>query len=372
MQDDLFPAASCLQFSIELGEIETNLQRVQAFLEAQPPVPGTLVVLPEIWATGFDYPRTEELGQRTPEILAWMQETSKKGGFFLAGSLTNPTLEAPRPFNTLFLIGPEGMLGSVSKLHLFRFWQEDNHYAAGKTAPLLASPYGVIGGLVCYDLRFPEVARRQVFAGARLLIVSAQWPLSRLDHWQTLLRARAIENQCYIVACNGCGTTGAMEMAGHSMIIGPDGQILAQAGQDPTLITSPLDAAVVDRQRNRFFPAGERAWTGQNKEKIVSLDRLQDELMRISRHGCRFSLVTGNFSRFEADQIEQLEQARSQADGLVVGVLHNGGALPGSESQAQQARILAALGCVDFVVSYTKDEQTQLEQLFAQPVHTTL
>ena len=118
MDDALFPAASCLQFSIELGEIATNLQRVQAVLAAQPPVPGTLVVLPEIWATGFDYPQTERLGQRTPEILAWMQEQSQKGGFFLAGSLTNLPPDAPHPFNTLFLVGPEGVLGSVSKQQL--------------------------------------------------------------------------------------------------------------------------------------------------------------------------------------------------------------------------------------------------------------
>ena len=130
------------------------------------------------------------------------------------------------------------------------------------------------------------------------------------------------------------------------MIIGPDGQILAQAEQEPTLITAPLDATVVDQQRSRFFPAGERTWTGQDREKIVSFDQLQSAIAQISRHGSRFSLATGDFTRIEVEQVEQLEQARSQSEGLVVGILDNGDPPTGSADQQKQARILAALGCV--------------------------
>jgi hypothetical protein len=83
--------------------------------------------------------------------------------------------------------------------------------------------------------------------------------MTRIDHWQTLLRARAIENQVYVVAANGCGLTGAMEMAGHSMLIGPDGTVLQAAGTEATVIGCNLDAALVDQQRSRFFPAGRRA-----------------------------------------------------------------------------------------------------------------
>ena len=118
------------------------------------------------------------------------------------------TEDGSLPFNRLFLVGPKGVLGSLPKQHLFAFWQEDSFYQGGQAEPLIRTPHGPVGGLVCYDLRFPETARRQVFAGSRLLAVSAQWPLTRLDHWQTLVRARAIENQVYVVAANGCGLTG--------------------------------------------------------------------------------------------------------------------------------------------------------------------
>jgi rfaE bifunctional protein nucleotidyltransferase chain/domain len=359
-KDALFPAVACLQFPIVLGEVERNLAQVRNMLSAHPPAEDTLVLLPEIWATGFDYPRTMELGLRTPEILAAATEMAAAHRIFLAGSLTEAGPNGKAPRNTLFLVGPEGMLGSLSKQHLFRFWQEDRYYRCGESGPLLPTPFGPIGGLICYDLRFPEVARRQVFAGSRLLIVSAQWPLIRLDHWQTLLRARAIENQCYIAACNGCGVTGTMEMAGHSMIIGPDGQMLAQAGNAAALITAALDPAAVDAQRNRFFPAGERSWLHADSSKIRDLNHLLAELRLIRRHGNRVAFTNGCFDILHAGHVSYLEQARRTADCLVVGLNTDDSVRdlkgPGRpvNTENDRARVLAALGCVDYVVLFSE------------------
>lgn len=356
-RDGLVPAVACLQFPIVLGEVERNLDQVRTLLEAHPPAQDTLVLLPEIWATGFDYPRTQEFGRRTPEILAAVQQLAATRQIFLAGSLTQQSEEEQGlPRNTLFLVGPEGVLGSLSKQHLFRFWQEDRYYQGGQAAPLLFTPYGPLGGLICYDLRFPEVAKRQTFAGSRLLVLSAQWPLSRLDHWQTLVRARAIENQCYVAACNGCGLTGGMEMAGHSMIVGPDGQVRQQAGTEATLISAPLDPAVVDEQRSRFFPAGDRPWTGADKDKIRDPDQLLIELALLRRHGSRVAFTSGFFDVLHAAHVRALEQARRSADCLVVGLntavsapLLKGPSRP-VHDETDRARVLAALGCVDYVV----------------------
>jgi len=356
MRDELFPAVACLQFPIALGEVERNLEQVRGLLAAHSPSPGTLVLLPEIWATGFDYPHTEELGLRTPEILQTMQQLARDGEIFLAGSLTEPKSGASLPSNTLFVVGPEGPLGSIGKQHLFRFWQEDQYYQRGQQGPLITTPYGPLGGMVCYDLRFPEVAKRQAFAGSRLLIVSAQWPLSRLDHWQTLLRARAIENQAYVAACNGCGVTGTMEMAGHSMIIAPNGQVLHQADGEACLISASLDSAVVDEERRRFFPAGDRPWLQANKDKVLSLEKLLETLMPLRRHGSRVAFVSGDFPALGASEAEYLESARRRADCLVVGLTKGPTprwqpeATPPSPSLPERARVLTALGCVDFVV----------------------
>ncbi len=364
MKDGLFPAVACLQFPIVLGEVQHNIEQVRALLAAEPPGPGSLVLLPEIWATGFDYQRTEEHGRLATEILAAMQEMARAGACFLAGSLTTPQKGQGRPRNTLFLVGPEGVIGSLSKQHLFRFWQEDQYYQGGQAEPLMATPHGPLGGLICYDLRFPEVAKRQAFAGSRLLVVSAQWPLSRLDHWQTLVRARAIENQCYIAACNGCGVTGKMEMAGHSMIVGPDGQVLQQAGTEARLITTLLDPALVDEQRRRFFPAGDRPWLGADAQKIVSIDQLLAELRHIRRHGSRIAFTNGCFDILHAGHVSYLEQARRTADCLVIG-LNTDASVKGLKgpsrpvnNEGDRARVLAALGCVDYVVLF--DEATPI------------
>ncbi len=364
MKDTLFPAVACLQFPIARGEVERNLDQVRTMLAAQLQAPGTLILLPEIWATGFDYPRTRELGQQTGKILETMRELAAGGQVFFAGSLTEPQEGPDLPRNTLFLVGPEGVIGSLSKQHLFRFWQEDQYYQEGQAGSLISTPFGPLGGLICYDLRFPEVAKRQAFAGSRLLVVSAQWPLSRLDHWQTLVRARAIENQCYLAACNGCGVTGSMEMAGHSMIVAPDGQVLQEAGCEATLITSPLHSDLVDEQRHRFFPAGDRPWLQADAQKIVSVEQLAAALSLIRRHGSRIAFTNGCFDILHAGHVSYLEQARRSADCLVVG-LNTDASVQGLKgpsrpinNQRDRARVLAALGCVDYVVLF--DEETPL------------
>lgn len=365
-QDGLFPAVACLQFPIALGEVERNIQQVQDLLQAHPPAANTLVVLPEIWATGFDYPRTQQWGQQAPIILAAMQDMAAFHHIFLAGSLTDPAPGGELPRNTLFVVGAEGVVDSLSKQHLFSFWQEDLFYQPGRLKPLLSTPCGPVGGMVCYDLRFPEVARRQAFAGSRLLILSAQWPMSRLDHWQTLLRARAIENQCYIVACNGCGQTGTMEMAGHSMIIGPDGTVLRQAGTEGTVIAAKLDAAQVDEQRRRFFPAGARSWRGDDSDKIRTLEQLQSALPMIRRHGSRIAFTNGCFDILHAGHVSYLERARRTADCLVVG-LNTDASVRGLKgpsrpinTEANRARVLAALGCVDYVILFGEETPLRL------------
>lgn len=368
-RDDLFPAVACVQFSIALGEVERNIAQVRTALAAHRPAAETLVVLPELWATGFAYSRTVELGRQTPAILAIMRRMAEEFRIYVAGSLTEITGEGELPRNTLFLVGPQGVLGVLSKQHLFAFWQEDLHYRPGQAGALLQTPHGPLGGLICYDLRFPEVARRHIFAGSRLLMVSAQWPISRLDHWHTLLRARAIENQCYIAACNGCGVTGGLEMAGHSMIIGPDGEVLQQAQTEPTVLATPLAAELVDAQRARFFPAGDRSWLSLDHEKISNLNELLAGLRLMRRHGSRIAFTNGCFDILHAGHVSYLEQARRTADCLVVGLNTDASVreLKGPNrpinGEADRARVLAALGCVDFVVLFP--EATPLDLITA-------
>ena len=362
----LFPAAACVQFPIALGEVERNINQVEGLIDQYQPASDTLLLLPEMWATGFDYPRTVELGQRTPEILAAMQRIADRHGVYLAGTLTDLPEEGTLPFNRLFLVGPRGVLGSLPKQHLFSFWQEDFFYQSGQAAPLIRTPHGPVGGLICYDLRFPETARRQVFAGSRLLAVSGQWPLTRLDHWQTLVRARAIENQVYVVAANGCGRTGTMEMAGHSMIVAPDGTVVQSAGTEAAVIGCPLDNDLIDEERRRFYPAGDRTWLHADRQKIRSLDELRVELALIKRQGSRIAFTNGCFDILHAGHVSYLEEARRTADCLVVGLNADcsvrGLKGPGRpvNGEVDRARVLAALGCVDYVVLFAEETPLRL------------
>ena len=126
------------------------------------------------------------------------------------------------------------MLGVYRKMHLFGLFDEDQYLAPGQSPLVLDLPWGTTGLAICYDLRFPEIFRRYAIKeNAKMVIISAEWPLARLAHWRALLIARAIENQCFIVACNAAGEAGDTVMAGHSMIIDPWGQIVVEAGEPP-------------------------------------------------------------------------------------------------------------------------------------------
>jgi predicted amidohydrolase len=106
--------------------------------------------------------------------------------------------------------------------------------------------------MICYDIRFPELARRLALGGAKLLLVPAEWPNPRLHHWRTLLTARAIENQMYVVACNRTGVSGSTSFFGHSMVIDPWGEIVAEADEQETILQATIDLALVDEVRTRI------------------------------------------------------------------------------------------------------------------------
>ncbi|MGX9727795.1 MAG: D-glycero-beta-D-manno-heptose 1-phosphate adenylyltransferase [Candidatus Electronema sp. VV] len=361
----IFPHAACLQVEIHSGGTQANLRQFRELLAAQQFPDNTLVVLPEVWASGFDYPNAAALAQQTPAILDELQTTAAERRCWFAGSLLEPQ-PGGKPCNTLFLVGPDGVAGKYQKHHLFRFWEEGEYLQAGQEPLPISSPFGPLGGLVCYDLRFPEISRSHVFAGSRLIIVSAQWPSTRLAHWRLQAQARAVENQAFVVACNGCGAVGEGRLAGHSLIIAPDGQILAEAGEGAECVQARLDEAELDKLRSRFCTAGERPWPGWDKNKIVSLETLQERLALIRRQGSRIVFTNGCFDLLHAGHVDYLEQARACGDCLVVGLNADSSVrrLKGPSrpvnSEADRARVLAALGCVDFVTIFPEDTPQQL------------
>lgn len=249
---------SLVQMDVALGKPEVNLARVREQTREAARRGARLVVLPELWSTGYDLEHAA--GQAAAPgtgIFAAMSDLAREQRVHLAGSCLS--LLGPDRFgNTLLLAAPDGPAAYYSKLHLFRLMDEHRYLTAGERPVLAETPWGKAGLAICYDLRFPELFRLYALAGARLILLVAEWPYPRLVHWQTLLRARAIENQLYVVACNRVGSSGETRFFGHSCVIGPDGAILAEGGTEEELLTVELDLERVGQVRAAMPVFGDR------------------------------------------------------------------------------------------------------------------
>jgi predicted amidohydrolase len=246
--------AGFLQFDVHRNDIVKNFSQVRkGLLEISAPskqVSPGIIVMPELWATDFDYEKLPDLVKKIPELLLLLQELSAKHQMYLVGSL--PELSNSSYYNTLYITGPNGIAGTYRKQKLFSPMAEDSFFTPGTDPYPIQTTLGPVAGLVCYDLRFPELLRNQVALGANLLVVPAQWPAARVNHWRILLQARAIENQMFVVAANRCGTTGETTFGGHSMIVGPDGTILLEAGKGAEYSGIMLDPAMTSAARSLF------------------------------------------------------------------------------------------------------------------------
>ena len=365
MGSNFFSQAGFLQFEITFGEPAANLAHVANLLHELAPARKAIVVLPELWAYGFDYENAENHARQTPFLLHELTGLAAERDIVLAGSMMEAE-EGEGIHNTLYFVGPEGVLGSYQKQHLFSFWQEDSNFASGKSFAPVSSSLGMIGGMVCYDLRFPECARKQAFQGAQLIVVSAEWPTVRIDHWQVLLKARAIENQVFIVACNSCGTTGKYVLGGNSMVIGPDGTILLQAGENEEARVTDLDMQELAKIRMNFCPPGERPRPVHDCEKHVELSQLLERIRDIRQQKSRIAFTNGCFDILHSGHVSYLEKARSAADCLVVGMNSDGSvrSIKGADRpvnrELDRARILSSLACVDYVVIFDEDTPQEL------------
>lgn len=363
-QSPLIPSfAGFLQFDVRQGQVADNLASVTRLLAQLAPPPQSLVALPELWATGFAFDQMASLAARTPEILEQLASLAASHQVYLAGSLMEKEDEDGQAFfhNTLYVTGPEGVVGRYRKQHLFAPMDEDRHFTAGDCLQPMVTPVGQLAGLVCYDLRFPELARLQAKMGAGMLLVTAQWPLARLPHWRALLVARAIENQLFVVACNRCGTTGDTSFAGHSMIVDPDGVILQEADEAETTGGAPLAGAMLAAVRNRFNTVGSAPFLMDDQDKIKTLPALVELAARLRQTGQRLVFTNGCFDILHPGHVTYLEQSRRLGDCLIVGLNsdHSVRRLKGEgrpvNREEDRARLLAALGCVDYVVLFAED-----------------
>lgn len=244
---------ACLQFDIAFGDPEANYKKAAEWLEQAAAGGCELAVLPELWTTGYDLTRLGDIADAGAErTKAFLQEAAKKHQMhIIGGSVANDTGSGVK--NTMIIVDKNGgIVHEYSKLHLFRLMNEEKYLIDGDGDGLFELDGETMAGFICYDIRFPEWFRKHVLNGARVLFVPAEWPLARLDHWRTLLSARAIENQAYVVACNRSGSDPDNVFAGHSVIIGPWGEVIAEAGEEEELLTGDVDFDAIDEIRSRI------------------------------------------------------------------------------------------------------------------------
>lgn len=240
------------QIDIVLGDPAANLAHVSD-LAAQAAAAGAeLLVLPELWSTGYALDRAEELATPLDSgVFAELAKLARQHQIAICGSALS---QGPgRPTNTAVLFGPDGAaLGAYSKIHLFGLMNEDQWLSPGNNAPVIDTPWGPTALAICYDLRFPELLRSYAVRGAGVVILPSEWPHPRGEHWRTLVQARAIENQCFVLACNRVGSDRANTFCGHSMIVDPWGAVVAEAAEAPTLLTATLDLSLIETVRSRM------------------------------------------------------------------------------------------------------------------------
>ena len=233
--------AACAQFHVRRGDVDGNLASAETALRAAADDGAQLVVLPEMWTTSFVKEPTQDLLREAKAAEQTITQISDELGLVVVGGGLEE--EKGAFFNQCLVVDSGKVLGSYRKIHLFSPNAEHRHLRPGTAPLILDTRLGKLGVMICYDIRFPELVRYYFHMGVEVLVVPAQWPEARSDHWRTLLKARAIENQMFVLGCNRTGAEESLKneetlvFPGDSRIVDPMGGVLARGdgGEDPVL-----------------------------------------------------------------------------------------------------------------------------------------
>ncbi|MCX8228450.1 MAG: hypothetical protein OTJ44_00675 [Planctomycetota bacterium] len=228
---------SALPFDVRPGEVQENLRVVLETLESLPDV-VQLLLLPEKWTTSFLPAFSSNLRQQSEEALRVVHQAAEKRGLVVVGSA--PGGDEEKPFNEIHFLGIAGSHRPYRKRLLFSPTGEGRQIARGTAHPqVVETPLGSMMAVVCYDLRFPEVTRHAFYQEADFLLVPAQWPTPRAKLFDLLVKARAAENQQWVLACNRAGSAPLgeqlLDFPGTAWLVNPSGQVHAEVGKDGVL-----------------------------------------------------------------------------------------------------------------------------------------
>lgn len=231
------------QIDIALGEPDRNYQTVTQAVKDAAKAGADVVVFPEMWNTGYALTELARLadqdGWRTKQTLS---RAAKENQIAVVGGSVATVRAGGQYYNTTYIYDQNGNLtGSYDKVHLFGLMHEDEFIQAGSQGSFFELKGVKSASFICYDLRFPEWFRTVAKQGADVIYVVAEWPTPRIEQWEALVKARAIENQAFVVAVNRVGHDDENSYNGHSLVVDPLGNVIADAGEKAGLTLAELD-----------------------------------------------------------------------------------------------------------------------------------
>lgn len=244
---------ACIQMDVAPKSEEYNLKKALKMIDESVECGAKIVCLPELFTTGFDFQYIKRCERSIPNKIT--NELAKKAEklkiFIIGGSL--PIIDGKNRYNTSLLFDPNGrIVGKYNKIHLFPLMGEDKYFNYGEEYRTYKTEFGNFGIIICYDIRFPELTRNLTLLGAEIIFVPSQFPSRRLDHWKILVRARAIENQIFVVAVNRVGEDSKNSFCGNSMIVDPWGKVLTSNKEKEEIIVTSINLDIVYDVRKRL------------------------------------------------------------------------------------------------------------------------
>jgi len=241
-----------IQMDIKPGDVEFNLKTAILLTEKSLKFDPKIIVFPEMFATGFAYPYINKIAKDHFTDLAafFLNLAFKTGAYVIGGSI--PEFREDRLYNTCLVASPERkIIGAYSKVHPFSLTDEVKYFTGGDNISVIDTPLAKLGINICYDIRFPEIARKMTVEGAEILIVPSQFPHPREHHWTTLLKSRAIENQVYTIGVNRIGGRNP-EYFGHSMVVDPYGETVEELDNKEGVLVAEIDLNRLDIVRRNM------------------------------------------------------------------------------------------------------------------------
>lgn len=214
-----------------------------------------LVMLPELWSTAaFDLDCAREHAQPFDcPLVSRMSDIARKHSVWLHGGSFAEVVDSGEYFNTSVMFDPSGDVAAMyRKIHVFGYGGEAELMSAGWQLVVIDTPLGPTGLATCYDLRFPEQFRALAARGARAFLITSGWPTKRIDAWDVLVQARAIEDQAWVIACNQVGMQKGVQLGGHSAVVDPIGTVVSKAGADETTLHATIDPSAAVTWRAEF------------------------------------------------------------------------------------------------------------------------